>query len=57
MEPELPKDFKEFLSLLRSHGVRHLLIDRYAVGYHGSQRATGGVDMPFLDGRRIYHGD
>jgi hypothetical protein len=30
---ELPPDFKEFLRLLRSNGVRYLLIGGYAVGY------------------------
>jgi hypothetical protein len=30
MAPELPSDFKEFLNLLRSHGVKYLLIGGYA---------------------------
>ncbi len=42
---ELPQDFKEFLSLLRSNGVRYLLIGGYAVGYHGYPRATGDMDI------------
>lgn len=45
MEPELPKDFREFLSLLRSKDVRYLLIGGYAVGYHGFPRATGDLDI------------
>lgn len=45
MGVELPRDFKEFLSLLRSHGVRYLLIGGYAVGYHGYPRATGDLDI------------
>lgn len=45
MEPELPRDFKEFLNLLRSHGVRYLLIGGYAVIYHGFPRATGDMDI------------
>ncbi|HEU4560856.1 MAG TPA: hypothetical protein VFS20_23595 [Longimicrobium sp.] len=45
MGVELPKDFKEFLSLLRSHGVRYLLIGGYAVSYHGYPRATGDLDI------------
>jgi hypothetical protein len=45
MGPKLPKDFKEFLSLLGSHGVRYLLIGGYAVGYHGYPRATGEMDI------------
>lgn len=38
MAPELPSDFKEFLNLLRSHGVKYLLIGGYAVIYHGYPR-------------------
>lgn len=45
MEAELPGDFKEFLSLLRSHGVEYLLIGGYAVIYHGFPRATGDMDI------------
>jgi predicted nucleotidyltransferase len=45
MEAELPSDFKEFLSLLRSHGVKYLLIGGYAVIYHGFPRATGDMDI------------
>ncbi|HEX6159279.1 MAG TPA: hypothetical protein VF111_03875 [Thermoanaerobaculia bacterium] len=45
MGVELPKDFKEFLKLLRAHGVRYLLIGGYAVGYHGYPRATGDLDV------------
>jgi hypothetical protein len=42
---ELPPDFKELLSLLNSHGVEYLLIDGYAVGYHGYPRATQDLDI------------
>lgn len=45
MGAELPQDFKEFLSLLGSHGVEYLLIGGYAVGYHGYPRATGDMDI------------
>ena len=45
MGPELPKDFKEFLNLLRVHGVEYLLIGAYAVGYHGYPRATKDLDV------------
>ena len=41
----LPQDFKEFLSLLRSHGVRYLLIGGHAVAYYGYPRATGDLDV------------
>ncbi len=41
----LPPDFKDFLRLLSSHGVEHLLVDDYAVGYHGYPRATADMDL------------
>src|SRR5713226_4687721 len=45
MDLELPPDFKEFLKLLRAHGVEYLLIGGYAVGYHGYPRATDDIDV------------
>jgi hypothetical protein len=41
----LPPDFKEFLKLLNAHQVEYLLIDGYAVAYHGYPRATGDMDI------------
>ena len=45
MDIELPKDFKEFLSLLGVHRVEYLLIGGYAVGYYGYPRATNDLDI------------
>lgn len=45
MDLELPKDFKEFLRLLRGHGVEYLLIGGWAVGYHGYPRSTDDLDI------------
>ena len=45
MDLVLPPDFKEFLSLLRVHGVKYLMIGGYAVGYHGYPRATDDLDI------------
>ena len=45
MELALPPDFKEFLRLLRAHGVEYLLIGGYAVSYHGYARATHYLDV------------
>lgn len=42
---ELHPDFKDFLKLLHSHGVKYLLVGGYAVGYHGYPRATGDMDI------------
>ena len=45
MDLELPKDFKEFLRLLRARGVECLLIGGWAVGYHGYPRSTDDLDV------------
>src|SRR6266851_243503 len=45
MELELANDFKEFLRLLRAHGVEYLLIGGWAVGYYGYPRATDDLDV------------
>ena len=45
MEIELANDYKEFLRLLRAHGVEYLLIGGWAVGYHGYPRATYDLDV------------
>jgi predicted nucleotidyltransferase len=41
----LPRDFREFLQSLRSHGVDYLLVGGWAVGHHGHPRATGDMDV------------
>lgn len=41
----LPKDFKEFLKLLRSKGIEYLIVGGYAVGLYGYPRATGDIDI------------
>ena len=45
MDPELPKDFKEFLKLLRAHGVEYLLVGGWAVSHHGYPRFTNDLDV------------
>lgn len=42
---EFPQDFKEFLQLANSAGIRYLVVGGYAVGYHGHPRATGDLDV------------
>lgn len=42
---ELHPDFKDFLRLLNSHGVKYLVVGGYAVGYYGYPRATGNMDI------------
>jgi hypothetical protein len=41
----LPRDFRDFLSLLSAHEVKYLLIGGYAVGFHGYPRATADMDI------------
>src|SRR3977135_2383572 len=45
MDFELANDYKEFLRLLRAHGVEYLLIGGWAVGYHGYPRSTDDLDI------------
>jgi hypothetical protein len=45
MDPALPNDFKEFLRLLRVHGVEYLLVGGWAVIYHGYPRTTDDLDI------------
>ena len=41
----LPPDFKDFLRLLISHGVKYLLVGGHAVGCHGYPRAMADIDL------------
>ena len=45
MDTELPKDFREFLKLLRAHGVEYLLVGGWAVSHHGYPRLTNDLDI------------
>lgn len=42
---KLNKNFIDFLRLLNSNHVKYLVIGGYAVGFHGSVRATGDLDV------------
>ena len=42
---EIERDFKEWLVLLNSHHVEYILIDAYAVAFHGAPRFTGDLDV------------
>ncbi|MFB3138143.1 MAG: hypothetical protein ACE10B_02860, partial [Phycisphaerales bacterium] len=42
---ELHSDFKEFLRFLNDADARYLIIDGYAVAYHGYPRATNDLDV------------
>jgi len=42
---KLPKDWREFIGLLNSHGVEYVVVGGHAVGYHGYPRYTGDIDF------------
>ncbi len=42
---QLPEDFKNFTKFLNANKVKYLLIGGWAVGIHGSPRATKDIDF------------
>ncbi len=48
----IPKDFREFLKLLRTNEVEYLLIGGYAVGFYGYARPTADLDVWVARSRR-----
>ncbi len=45
------RHFLEFLGLLEKHRVEYLVVDGYAVGFHGFPRYTGDLDLFVAVGR------
>jgi hypothetical protein len=41
----LSKDLSEFIGLLRSTGVKYLIVGGHAVAFHGHPRFTGDIDF------------
>lgn len=41
----IPRDFRDFISLLNAEKVRYVVVGGYAVAYHGYPRATGDLDI------------
>jgi hypothetical protein len=41
----VPKDLKEFIESLNSHGVEYLIVGAHALAFHGFPRYTGDVDV------------
>src|SRR2546427_12305578 len=39
------KDFREFIALLNSNGVKFLIVGGHAVTFHGYPRYTGDLDV------------
>ena len=41
----LPKDWKEFLELLNSHGAEYVIVGAFALAFHSEPRFTGDLDL------------
>ena len=41
----LPKDLREFIESLNSHGVEFVVVGAHAVAFHGYPRFTGDIDL------------
>lgn len=41
----LDKNFKEFIALLNSNKVKHLVVGGYALAFHGHPRYTKDIDI------------
>jgi len=51
---QLPEEFKEFINLLNSNGVKYLLLGGWAVGYYSNPRATKDIDfLVFIDNSNL----
>jgi hypothetical protein len=46
----LHRDFKDLLSAFADERVRYLIVDGYAVGFHGRPRATKDLDLLVASG-------
>ena len=42
---QLPKDFREFIELMTSNGVRFVMIGGFALNLYCNPRATGDIDF------------
>ncbi len=42
---EVQQDFKELLELFNVHKVDYIIVDAYALGFHGVPRYTGDLDI------------
>ena len=40
-----PRDLREFIESLNSHGVEYLIVGAHALAFHGFPRYTGDVDV------------
>ena len=42
---EVQPDFRNLLALLNEHRVEYLIVDGYALAFHGAPRFTGDIDI------------
>jgi hypothetical protein len=42
---EVQKDFRDLLELLNVHKVEYMIVDAYALAFHGAPRYTGDMDI------------
>jgi hypothetical protein len=42
---EVQKDFKGLLGLFNGHKVEYIIVEAYALAYHGVPRFTGDIDI------------
>jgi len=42
---EVQPDFRDLLALLNEHKVDYIIIDAYALAFHGAPRYTGDIDI------------
>ena len=42
---KIPKDWREFIELLNSHGVEYLIVGAHALAFHAHPRNTGDLDV------------
>jgi len=43
---EVQKDFRDLLELLNAHKVEYMIVEAYALAFHGVLRYTGGRNVP-----------
>jgi hypothetical protein len=41
----VPKDLKEFIESLNSHGAEYIVVGAHALAFHGRPRYTGDIDL------------
>jgi hypothetical protein len=41
----LPKDWRELVESLNSHGVEYVIVGAFALAFHGFPRYTGDIDI------------